>query len=115
MDRSNVPHFDKMSRDKMKAPDGTSNVFQILGDTQKRQLAIKSQCKIPESASPFKTITPSKPALTMVTAKQANPVHVNALPMQSTSWRGPPAPCAHVKKPPSQVLKPRDLLALRKV
>ena len=51
----------------------------------------------------------------MVTAKQANPVHVNALPMQNTSWSGPPAPRAHVHQPLPQVLKPRDLLALRKV
>ena len=51
----------------------------------------------------------------MVTAKQANPIHVNALPMQNTSWSGLPTPCAHVHKPPPQVLKSRDLLALRKV
>ena len=31
----NVPHFSKMSGDKMRAPNGLSNVFQILGDTQK--------------------------------------------------------------------------------
>ena len=31
----NVPHFSKMSGDKMRAPNGTSNVFQILGDIQK--------------------------------------------------------------------------------
>ena len=61
------------------------------------------------------TTTPSKPALTMMTAKQENPVHVNALPMQNTSWSGPPAPCTHVHKPLQQVLKPGDLLALRKV
>ena len=51
----------------------------------------------------------------MATAKQANPVHVNALPMQNTSQSRPPAPCAHVHKLPPQVLKPRDSLALRKV
>ena len=51
----------------------------------------------------------------MVTAKQANPVCVNALPMQNTSWGGPPASCAYVHKLPPQVLKTRDLLALRKV
>ena len=70
---------------------------------------------IPESESPFRTTTPSKPALMTPTAKQANPVHVNALPMQNTSWSGPPAPCAHVHKLPKQVLEPRDSLALRKV
>ena len=51
----------------------------------------------------------------MATAKQANPVHVNALPMQNTSWSGPAAPHAHVHKLSPQVLKSRDLLALRKV
>ena len=114
----NVPHFGKMSGDKMRAPNGTSNVFQILGDIQKQQLPVQSQYDssiIPVFASPFRTTTPSTPALTMVTAKQENPVHVNAFPMQNTSQSGPPAPCAHVDKLPPQVLKPRDSLALRKV
>ena len=31
----NVPHFDKMSGDKMRSPNGTLNVFQILGNIQK--------------------------------------------------------------------------------
>ena len=31
----NVPHFSKMSGDKIRAPNGTSNVFQILGDVWK--------------------------------------------------------------------------------
>ena len=31
----NVPHFSKMSWDKMRAPNGSSNVFQILGDIWK--------------------------------------------------------------------------------
>ena len=81
-----MPHYGKMSGDKMRAPNGTSNVFQILGDIWKQQLAIQSQCKNPELASPFRTTTPSKPALTTGTAKQAYPVHVNALLMQNTSW-----------------------------
>ena len=42
-------------------------------------------------------------------------VHVNVLPVQNTSWSGPPASSAHVHKLLQQVLKPRDLLALRKV
>ena len=85
VDGDNVPYFDKMSGDKMRAPNGTSNVFQILGDIWKQQLTIQSQCENLELASPFRTTTPSKPALTMATAKQANPVHVNALPMPNTS------------------------------
>ena len=31
----NVPHFKKMSGDKMRAPTGPSNIFQILGDIWK--------------------------------------------------------------------------------
>ena len=31
----NVPHFSKMNGDKMRAPNGPSNVFQILGDIWK--------------------------------------------------------------------------------
>ena len=54
----------------------------------------------------------SSPAMT---AKQVDSVHVHALPVKNTSWSGPPAHCAHVHKPPKQVLKPGDLLALRKV
>ena len=60
VDGDNVPHFDKMSGDKMRAPSGTLNVFQILGDIQKQQLAIQSQCNsstIPEPESPSRTIT----------------------------------------------------------
>ena len=97
----NVLHFSKMSGDKIRAPNGTSNVFQILGDIQKQQLTVQSQYNsstIPELASPFRTTTLSKPAPTMATAKQANPVHVSAQEMQNTSQSGPPAPCAHVHK-----------------
>ena len=100
---------------------GMSNVFQILNEIQKRQRAV--QCHydsskiptVPKLATPFRTTTPSAPAMTMVTAKQADPVHVNAWGMQNTSQSGPPVPSAHVHKPLQQVLKPRDLLALRKV
>ena len=49
------------------------------------------------------------------TSKQAKPVHAHTFPVQNTSQNGPPAPSAHVHKPPQQVLKPRDLVALRKV
>ena len=96
----NVPHFSKMSGDKKRnsAVNGilnsTSNVFQILGDMQEWQWAVQSQYDsstisiFPELASPFRTTTPSAPALTMATAKQADPVHVNALPVQNTSWSG---------------------------
>ena len=81
-----------------------------------RQQGIHSQCENPELASPFRTTTPSKTA-TMVTTKQGTlmSVHAHTFPMQNTSWIGPPAPGAHVHKPPQQVLKPRDSVALRKV
>ena len=48
----NVPHFGKMSGDKMRAPNATSNVFQILGDIQKWQQPTDSQYENPESESP---------------------------------------------------------------
>ena len=59
----------------------------------------------PEMEAPFRTTTPSTPATTAV----------HTLPVQNTSWSGPPAHCAHVHKAPKQVLKPGDSLALRKV
>ena len=123
----NVPHFSKMSGDKKRngtvngTSNGTLNVFQILGDIRKQQLAVHSQCDsstipiVPESATPFRTTTPSVPAQMTATAKQADPVHVNALPVQNTSWSGPPTPGAHDQKPLPQVLKPRDLLALKRL
>ena len=98
--------------------DGMSNIFQILQDIQKRQRAIQCQYNsrmvptMPEMETRFRTTTPSTPAMT---AKQVDPVHLHALPVQNTSWRGPPAHCAHVHKLPIQVFKPGDLLALRRV
>ena len=61
------------------------------------------------------TTAPSKTAPMTATTKQVNPVHAHTFPMQNTSWSGPPAPSAHVHKPPQQVLKPGDSVALRKV
>ena len=78
--------------------------------------SIHSQCKNPESNSPFRTTTHSnKTAAMTTTAKQANPIHAHTFPVQNTSWSGPPAASAHIHKLPQQVLKPRDLVALRKV
>ena len=119
----NVPHLSKMSRGKTGngTLNSTSNMFQILGNIWERQRAVQCQYDsstiptVPEPATPFRTTTPSTPAMTIATAKQADPVHVNALPMQNTSWSGPPALGAHVHKLPPQVLKLRDLLAFRKV
>ena len=89
----NVPHFSKMSGGK--TGNGTSrsmlNMFQILGDIQKRQRAVQCQYDsstiptVPQLATPFRTTTPFTPAATTVTVQQANPVHVNAWGMQNTS------------------------------
>ena len=42
----------------------------------------------------FRTTTPSTPAMTAMTIKQVNPVHVP----KNTAQSGPPAHCAHVHK-----------------
>ena len=61
--------------------------------------------------TPFRTTTPSTPAMTAMTAKQVDPLHVHI----NTSWSGPPAYCAHVHKSSKQVCRPGESLALRKV
>ena len=63
----------------------------------------------------FQTTTPSVPAMTEMTAKQVDSVHVHALLVQNTSQSGPPAHWAHVHKLPKQVFKSGNSLALRKV
>ena len=139
-----VPHFSKMSGGKtgngksndtlngisyVNTGNGTasgtlnsiSNLFQILNDIWKRQRAAQCQYRsstiprVHEPLTPFRTTTSSAPAVTTATAKQADSVHVNAWKMQNTSWSVPPAPGAHVHRPQQQVMKPGDLLALRKV
>ena len=61
----------------------TLNMFQILNDIQKRQRAVQCQYDsntiptVPESATPFRTTTPSAPESMTATAKQANPVQVS--------------------------------------
>ena len=91
---------------------GTSNLFKILNDIWKRQRAVQCQFDssttptVPELVTSFRTTTPSTPVMTRVSAKHADPVHVNAFLMQNTSQSGPPAPGAHVHKLPQQVLKP---------
>ena len=62
---------------------------------------------VPETETPFRTTTPSTPAMT---AQQVDSVHVHAPPVQNTSQSGPPAHCAHVHKPPKQVFKSGDSL-----
>ena len=62
---------------------------------------------VPEMEIPFRTTTPSEPAMT---AKQVDPVHVHI----NTSQSGPPAHCAHVHKQLKKVCRPGELLALEK-
>ena len=61
--------------------------------------------------TPFRTTTPSTPAMTATTSKQVDPVHAH----NSTSWSGPLAHCAHVHKSTKQVCRPSESLALRKI
>ena len=115
----NVPHFKKMSGDKMRAPTGPSNVFQILGDIRKLQQAV-DQSENPVQSLSFRTTTPSKNTgqlMTTVTSTQENNFSkaIRAFPIKNTAQSGPPAPCAHVHKPPKQVLKPRDSVALHNI
>ena len=82
----NVPNF-KVNTG---TSDGTSNVFQILQDLQQKQRTIQYQYNsntVPtmntaQMETPFRTTTPSAPAMTATTAKQVNPVHVHV----NTSW-----------------------------
>ena len=118
----NVPNF-KMNTG---TSDGTSNVFQILQDLQQKQRTKQYQynsntvpntvptmntAQMAQMETSFRTTTPSTPATTAMTAKQVNPVHTH----KSTSWRGPPAHCAHVHKSTKQVCRLGELLASRKV
>ena len=70
---------------------------------------------VSEMETLFRTTTPSAPAMTAMTAKQVDSVHVHTLPVQNTPCSRPPSHCAHIHKPPRQLLKPGDLLALRNV
>ena len=60
MKGENVPHFSKMSGNKMSASNGLSNVFQILGDIWKQQQTAQSQCKNPKLASLSGPLHPQK-------------------------------------------------------
>ena len=59
----------------------------------------------------FMTTTPSTAMTGRTTTKQVNPVQVP----QNTSHKSPLESCMHVHQPVSQVCKPGELLALRKV
>ena len=59
----------------------------------------------------FRTTTPSKATAGRMTTKQVNPVPV----LQDTSHNAHLESCMHVHQPVSQVCKPGESLALRKV
>ena len=66
---------------------------------------------ISQLTTSFRTTTPSKATTGRKTAKQVNPVQVP----QDTSHKAHLESCMHVHQPVSQVCKPGELLALRKV
>ena len=65
------------------------------------QFYTKNMIKMAQPVASFKTTTPSAPAMTAMTTKQANQVHVH----RNT----------HVHKSTILVYKPGELIALRKV
>ena len=128
----NVPNF------KFNTYTGTftgtsSNVFQILQDLRLKQyhnqencypdsmqIESKTSCTsttgtlIQNTAQPttsFRTTTPSTAITGRTTTKQVNPVQVP----QETSCKAHLECCMHVHQPMSQVCKPGESLALRKV
>ena len=116
---------------------GTSNVFQILQDLQLKQYQNQEKCypdsmqielktshtsthsttntfTQPNMAQPttsFRTTTSSTAVTGRTTTKQVNPVQVP----QDTSRKAHLESCMHVHQPMSQVCKPGESLALRKV
>ena len=115
----NVPHFQKMSCDKMRALTGPSNVFQILNQLQKQQQVV-DQSENPVKSISFRITTPSKSAskLKMTatgTPRNNLPTTTKAFPINGTAQSGCPAPSTHVHKLLKWVLKPGDSVALQKV
>ena len=83
----NMPHFQKMSVDKMRAPTGTSNVFQIFNQLQKQQQAV-DWSENPVQSISSRTTTPSKSASILTTGTQENnsSKQVQEFPVHNTSW-----------------------------
>ena len=125
----NVPNF--KFNTSTSTTTGSLNVFQILQDLQLKQYqgnchsdSMQSNSKTFQSttstftqenmAKPttsFRTTTPSKAMPGRKTTKQVNPVQVP----QDTSCKTHLESCMHVHQPVSQVCKPGESLALRKV
>ena len=127
----NVPTFKLNTSTSTTTGTSPSNVFKILQDLRLKQYqgnchsdSMQSDLKIFHSttstftqenmAKPttsFRTTTPSKATTGRTTTKQVNPVQVP----QDTSCKTHPESCMHVHQPMSQVCKPGESLALRKV
>ena len=128
----NVPNF-KFNTSTGTSTGTSSNVFQILQDLRLKQyqeshpdsMQIESKTShtsthsitgtlIQNMAQPttsFRTTTPSTATTKRMTTKQVNPVQVP----QDTSCKAHLESCMHVHQPVSQVCKPGESLALRKV
>ena len=121
----NVPNF-KFNTSTGTTTGTSSNVSQILQDLQLKQYQSQEKCypdsmqieskmshtgtliqNIAQPATSFRTTTPTK----ATTGKQVNPVQVP----QDTSCKAHLESCMHVHQPMSQVCKPGESLALRKV
>ena len=128
MKRENVPNF--KFNTSTSTTTGSSNVFQILQDLRLKQYQgkchsdpMQSDLKMFHSttntftenmAQPttsFRTTTPSTAMTGRMTTKQVNPVQIP----QDTSCKAHLESCMHVQQPVSQVCKPGESLALRKV
>ena len=124
----NVPNF-KFSTSTGTSTGTSSNVFQILQDLQLKQyqeshldsMQIESRTSHTNTHSTTSTLIQNMAQLTTsfrittptkaTTGKQVNPVQVP----QDTSRKAHLESCMHVHQPMSQVCKPGELLALRKV
>ena len=132
----NVPNF-KFNTSTGTSTGTSSNVFQILQDLRLKQyqnqekyyrdsMQIESktshtsthsttntftQPNMAQLTTSFRTITPSTATTGRTTTKQVNPVQVP----QETSRKAHLESCIHVHQPVSQVCKPGESLALRKV
>ena len=109
VEEENVPHFQKMSGDKMRAPTSPSNVSKILNQFQKQQQAV-DRSKNPVQSLSFRTNTPSESASKPMMTAMGTPRN-NSL----TTTQAFPTLCAHVHKLLKQVLKPGYSVALQKV
>ena len=138
----NVVKRDKVPNFKIGTPTSTSNVFQILQDLRLKQYQGNSEPRTSQPSTTFTTSTAkqSKVSMTHGTASQktgmttyiantsSTPCRTIAPPNtshstkrqtserhQSYSQNGHSPCCMHVHQPQSQVCKPGELLALRKV